>query len=266
LVIVPVVARADRIYLDNGKSFDDVVLVSQTPAQVRFRVASGEMSLPSSWVVRVEKTPGALEEYLDRQKTLAADPKASADAWLVLARWARAQGLNHGFREALLMAGELDVDLDGLPPLMARIGYALDPKNGVWMHGMPNHVTGAPTVTNPASSPRVETESRERSDNRIAEGLTRTVETLAKAELQRSRSTRASRELEHSRGVRTQFYPLVSVPVAYTASGWFFPGVPLRSPDSDPGNPVIRKPANRDARALLSRPPGSLLPVSAYRH
>ena len=60
--------------------------------------------------------------------------------------------------------------------------------------------------------------------------------------------------------------PMVSTSVAFVSSGWVFPGVPLRPAGSDPTNPVIREPANPYARALLSRPPGSLLPVSAYQN
>ncbi len=268
LLIPPAVARADRIHLENGKSFDDVVLVSQTRDQVRFRVASGVVSLPASLVAGVERAPGALEEYLGRQESLAADPAAPAEAWLALARWARAQGLAHGFRESLLMAGELEPGLSGLAPLMARIGYHFDPGTNVWGDHRPASRTKVRAEPDSARPPRVETAPPDRGDQRIAEGLTRAIETLAQAELQRTlgRSVTSEPALRRPARVQTAFYPLVSVPVAYTATGWVFPGVPLRSPDSDPGNPVVRKPANPHARALLSRPPGSLLPVSAYRH
>ncbi|MCP4202548.1 MAG: hypothetical protein GY769_11510 [bacterium] len=268
LVLFPAAGRADRILLENGKSFDDVVLVSQTQAQVRFRVASGEMSLPSSWVMRVERAPGALAEYLARAQSLAADPEAPAQAWLGLARWARARDLDHGFREALLMAGELEPKLEELLPLMARIGYRLDPETHVWLHGGPARPTGGREPTDRARPASEEAGFRTRSEEQIAEGLTRALETLAEAELERTRGRSAPREPEFRSPprARTAFYPLVSVPVAYAATGWVFPGVPLRPSDSDPGDPIIRRPANPQARALLSRPPGSLLPVSAYRH
>ncbi len=268
LVILPAVARADRIHLHNGKTFDDVVLVSQTQAQVRFRVASGEMSLPSSWVAWVEEATGTLEEYLDRQQSLAADPARAAEAYLALARWARARGLGHGFRESILMAGELEPGLDGLPPLMATIGYYRDPSANVWVAGRPAGQRAARPVPDPPGPRGSDAGSSENADLGVAAGLTRAIEALAQAELERSRAVNPPSEprFERPERARTVFYPLVSASVALVAPGWVFPGVPLRPPGSDPTNPVIRKPANPFARALLARPPGSLLPVSAYQY
>lgn len=269
LVLLPAVAGADRILLENGKSFDDVVLVSQTVDQVRFRVASGEMSLPSSWVTRVEKASGALEQYLRRQRSLEADPSASADAYLALARWARAQELNHGFRESLLTAAELEPKLEGLPPLMARIDYHFDSGSGIWVRGRPtSSARKRPHHPEQSKPHRAETGYAEGSNQRVSEGLTRAIETLAQAELERSRvrERRAERSVQASRSVGRAYYPRYPVSLGFASSGWVFRGAPLRSPDSDPSNPVVRKPLNREARALLARPPGSILPVSAYRH
>ena len=264
LIILPAAARADRVHLENGKTFDDVILVSQTQTQVRFRVASGEMSLPSSWVAWVEEAPGALEEYLDRQRSLAADPAPAAEAYLVLARWARARGQQHGFRDSILMAGELEPGLDGLAPLMATIGYYLDKRANVWVAGRP---AGRQPASGQAGVQGSETRSAGQADHRVAAGLTRAIEALAQAELEKSRAVnpRSAARFERPARVRSVFYPLVSASVALAAPGWVFPGVPLRPPGSDPMNPVIRNPANPHARALLSRPPGSLLPVSAYQ-
>ncbi len=268
LVILPAVARADRIHLENGKTFDDVVLVSQTQAQVRFRIASGEMSLPASWVAWVEEAPGTLGEYLDRQKRLAADPDSAAKDYLLLARWARARGLGHGFRESILIAGELEPELEGLPPLMATIGYYPDPKTNVWVASRQAGQRAARPAPDPPAARSLGAGSSESSDHRVAAGLTRAIEALAQAELARSRAidTPSRPRFQRPERARTVFYPLVSASVAFVTSGWVFPGVPLRPPGSDPNNPVIRKPANPYARALLARPPGSLLPVSAYQY
>lgn len=271
LALSSVRAGADRIYLENGKAFDDVVLVSQTEHQVRFRVASGEMTLPTSWIARVERVPGDLEEYLRRQGELAESTAPSATAYLELARWARARGLDHGFREALLLAAELEPGLDGLPPLMASLGYSMDRELAVWVSGG-HKETGAPAPqravdrSREAVAARSEEVDRSDGNEEVAAGLARAIETLAQAELERTRRTPAPRPA----AVGGAFVPLLSTSVAFVgsgvAAGWVFPGVPLRGPDADPSSPVIRNPANPAARALLARLPGSLLPVSAHRH
>lgn len=266
LAFLPAMARADRIHLENGNVFDDVVLVSETPVKVRFLVGSGEMSLPASWIERIERAPGALEEYLLRSRDLAEQEQPQAEQYLALARWARLQGLRHAFRDSLLTAAELEPDLEGLPPLMASVDYTLDSAGGFWAP-KPRPAVRAEVGHEPRNSVEdhgsaSQSTGQPRPDVEIAAGLTRAIETLAQAELERSRAPRPSRTARVERHV----YPLVrTAAFSFVSNGWVFPGVPLRGPDSDPSNPVIRKPANPAARALLARPPGSLLPVSAYQ-
>ena len=270
LACLPTAAWADRIHLQNGNVFDDVVLVSRTEAQVRFLVGPGEMSIPSSWIARIERGPGALEEYLRRSRELAAREQPTAEGYVSLARWARLQGLGHGFRESLLAAAELEPNLEGLAPLMAGIGYDFDSTRSAWL---PERSARPQPEHREARAPASDAGGFEGGDGgrqaepsapnaEIAAGLTRAIETLAEAELERSRrpsAFRSARTVRHVYPQAVTAFPLVS-------SGWVFPGVPLRSADSDPNDPIIRKPANPYARALLARPPGSLLPVSAYRH
>lgn len=267
LVLLPVAARADRLHLENGKTFDDVVLISQTHTHVRFRVASGEMRLPLSWVARIEEAPGALAEYLQRHTALVENPEAPAEEYLELARWARSRGLRHGFRESILAAGELDPSLESLPPLMAAIGYVPDPATKVWVAERSAAREAKDESPQPVESNNSNRAALEASNQEVAAGLTRAIETLAAAELERSRAAKATAEarIGRDRGVQPVYFPLATTSVALTAPGWVFPGAPLRPAGSDPSNPVIRKPANPYARALLARPPGSLLPVSAYQ-
>lgn len=267
IAFLPLAAQADRIYLENGKSFDDVVLVAETATEVRFLVASGEMTLPRSWVERVERVPGALEQYIARQRALAADPEASAGDYLALARWARVQNLDHGFRESLMTAAEFDPTLKGLAPLMASLGYSFDPEGEIWVRGQ-GAAQRAVAARTPAPEPRRSEgwgTSSDGTSGRVAEGLTRAIETLARAELEKSR---ASRDRRPARAVTVErtFLPVFHAPLAVAQTGWVFPGVPLRPAGQNPSDPVIRNPANPYARALLSRLPGSLLPVSAHRH
>lgn len=268
LACLAATARADRIHLENGNVFDDVVLVSHTEEKTRFLVGSGEMSLPSSWIARVERAPGALAEYLDRSRALSEQERPSAQAYLELARWARSRGLDHGFRESLRAAAELQPDLEGLAPLMTGAGYRLDEAVGAWVpvgSERPRAAERAP-APRPTSTARASdfgrSEAASEPNVEIAAGLTRAIETLARAELERSRRPSGFRTAR----VERRAFPVAVAPVALVSTGWVFPGVPLRGAETEPDNPVIRKPANPHARALLARPPGSLLPVSAYRH
>ncbi len=266
-VLLPAVAGADRIHLENGKSFDDVVILRETADRIHFRLASGEMSLPLSWVAEVERERGPLEQYLERKKALVARPDAAGEAWLELARWARARNVGHGFRESLLTAAELEPELGGLAPLMASIDFFYKRESGVWSHGQPAPVRAEPpgfASTAGDLSPASEVSAQQE----VAQGLTRAIERLAEAELERTRARTESREAPRRRTttIGTMAYPIVAVSTGYAASGWVFRGVPLRHPNSDPKDPVIRKTRNPQARALLSRPPGSLLPLSAYQH
>ncbi|MFQ5524795.1 MAG: hypothetical protein ACE5GX_00905 [Thermoanaerobaculia bacterium] len=270
LVLLPAAAGADRIRLENGKSFDDVVIVEQTDSSIQFRLASGEMSLPLSWVAEVERTKGALEEYFERKDALDGAGVATGVDWLDLARWARAQGVGHGFREALLMAGELEPQLDGLAPLMASIDFYFKTESGIWSHGR----QAPPRSERPAGQgdpPARRTASHGPWDSGtgdVAQGLTRAIERLAEAELERTRARRERDEPVRTRltTLGTVAYPFIGVGAGFAGSGWIFRGEPIRPPQSDPKDPVIRRPANAQARALLSRPPGSILPLSAFEH
>lgn len=267
LLLSPNLARADRIYLENGKSFDDVIVLGQSEDRIRFRVASGEMSLPLAWIDRIEEERGPLQEYEERRRALTADSAADAAAWLDLARWARAREIGHGFREALLQAGELDPELDGLRQLMAAIDYSFDSETGLWSEGRPAAPRPSRVRDDPPAGGTDPWEATGGAQE-IAQGLTRALERLAEAELERTRqrSERPEPSRRRSFGAgSTAVYPFVSVPVGYVSSGWVFRGEPLRPANSDPKNPVIRNPRNAQARALLSRPPGSLLPLSAYQ-
>lgn len=269
ILLLPAVAGADFIELKNGNRFDDVIILSETENQIRFQLSAGEMSLPTSWVERFEKANGPLQSYLERKEKLesaleepGSDLKQLAVKWLDLAHWAKYRGLRHGFRESLIKAAELEPDLDGLGSPMAQIGFSQDPTTGLWktVPAEPavltperaRYVARAQAETTPASSPSTE----------VAAGLTRAIETLAEAELERSRGRT---ERERTRRTGRTIYSSFGVPFGHALTGWFFPGVPLRDPNAPKDDFVIRNPRNPHARALLLRPPGSILPVSAYK-
>ena len=93
----------------------------------------GVVSLPKSQVLRVESRDSDLSGYLRRQEALRRNPDTRARDWLDLARWAKAQGLEQGARDAALAAAELDPKLDGLEPLLRGFRYTYDDQLGRWI-------------------------------------------------------------------------------------------------------------------------------------
>ncbi len=125
-------ARADNVYLKNGRSFEGVI-AEVTGSQVRIRMPGGVVSLPLSQIERVEEADSSFAEYLRRKEALRRTPEPRATDWLELARWARARGLSQGSRESALLAAQLDPNLSGLEPLMRGLGYVLDQELDRWI-------------------------------------------------------------------------------------------------------------------------------------
>jgi hypothetical protein len=123
---------ADTVRLRNGRSYEGVI-AERTGEGVRIRLAFGVLVMPHDQVVAIEKGASPLAEYLDRKAALAADPKTSAADWLALARWAKANDLAQGVREAAVLAAELDPHLPGLDPLLRPFGLVLDETAQRWL-------------------------------------------------------------------------------------------------------------------------------------
>ncbi len=126
------VARADNVYLKNGRSFEGVI-AEVAGAQVRIRMPGGVVSLPLSQIERVEEADSSFAEYLRRKEALRRTAEPRATDWLDLARWARVRGLSQGIRESALLAAQLDPHLSGLEPLMRGLGYVLDKELDRWI-------------------------------------------------------------------------------------------------------------------------------------
>ena len=122
---------ADTVYLVNGNRFEEVI-VERSSGEVRIRMSAGEIVLPDKVVARVERSPSTWQEYNERHDALRA-AAATARQWLELAWWAEAAGYEPGMKQALLRAAEIDPQLDGLAPLMGRIGHVLDRESGGWL-------------------------------------------------------------------------------------------------------------------------------------
>lgn len=125
-------ASADDVYLQNGRKFEGVI-AETTDTQVRIRMQGGVVSLPKSQVLRVEPKDSDLSGYLRRKEALRRNAGSRAGDWLELARWAKAQGLDQGAREAALLAADLDPKLEGLPPLLRGYRYSFDEQLGRWI-------------------------------------------------------------------------------------------------------------------------------------
>ena len=117
-------AVADTVHLVNGNKFEEVI-AERVPGAVRIRMPHGEIVLPEKVVARVERSRSIWQVYAERQSALRGIAASGRD-WLDLAAWADRAGYPAGMRQALLVAAEMDPQLDGLAPLMAGIGHMLD--------------------------------------------------------------------------------------------------------------------------------------------
>lgn len=132
LLLTAGAASADDVYLKNGRKFEGVI-AETTDTQVRIRMQGGVLSLPKSHVLRVEERDSDLSGFLRRKEALRRNPDTRAQDWLELARWAKAQGLEQGAREAAVAAAELDPKLEGLSPLLRGFRYTYDEQLGRWL-------------------------------------------------------------------------------------------------------------------------------------
>jgi hypothetical protein len=132
LLLTAGAASADDVYLQNGRKFEGVI-AETTDTQVRIRMQGGVVSLPKSQVLRVESKDSDLSGYLRRKEALRRNAGTRAEDWLELARWAKAQGLDQGAREAALLAADLDPKLEGVTPLLRGYKYTFDEQLGRWI-------------------------------------------------------------------------------------------------------------------------------------
>lgn len=248
-LLVASVAAADRVVLRNGETFDDVI-VRAGDDEIEIQLGFGRLEVPRSMVLRVEKASSPLAEYVRREALLTADPAATGEAWLALALWADARGLEHGTREAALTAAEFEPGLEGLPRLMRRFGYTLDREGDLWVKYRPP-APATPPSPRPAIARR-EPPPRETvaHEGEVERRLARAVELMAEAGVER----------EPRVEVRVVAPPVTYAPVV-AVPGWFVGGGSAGSSVAAP--PVPGAPAtggNRFVRELIRFQPGSALP------
>jgi hypothetical protein len=256
LAALSTTSRADTIYLINGSVFEDVMVSARTEMEIRFRLDYGELSIPSSQVERVVEGKSAFEAFLEKRGALETG-SAEPEEWLALAEWAEMRGLVYGYRELLEMLAKRAPLMTGLAPHMRTLGYELDRDVGAWARRRTVERTFSPRE--PAGAAPTEPHL---DDTSVSGNLSRAVELMAEADLERARrETRATPP-------RTERYFVQAVPIWSTVvwTGWSFPQRPSSEPPppADPNHayPIVHRPSDAMARALLRRQPGSIIPLS----
>ncbi len=97
-------STADVLHLKTGGQLEGVV-TRETPASITIDVSMGQVSVPRSSVLRIERKEGALSEY--RSRLAAIDPR-DPRAWADLARFASRNNLRSESRA--MWAGVLSLD------------------------------------------------------------------------------------------------------------------------------------------------------------
>ena len=267
-------AWADTVYLTNGRKFENVV-AETTETEVTIRMPGGLLSLSRSQVLRVESSESTFSEYLRRKEAIHRSGSASdAAAWLLLAQWAKIQGLEQGAREAALTAAHLNPRLEGLAALLRSHGFVLDEGLDRWIPYAESMRRRGFVQAEGQWISREENEARQRA--REEELARRRAE---RAATQAAEATQAVREVElalanmqlQDRLQQTAQPAVVDWPVYYAYPGyWLAPPAPCRHcgvrPNPPGNNPRPEPPQGQGPRPRQPRSqgvfhvPGSLLP------
>ncbi|HVS03361.1 MAG TPA: hypothetical protein VMT16_11375 [Thermoanaerobaculia bacterium] len=273
LALLAAPAAGDDVWLTNGRVYEGV-LAEETSEGVRIRLEFGHITLPRSQVARIERSGSPLAQFLDRKEELAAAPGATASDWLELARWAVAQGLEHGARDAAWLAASIDPRLPGLEPLLRGAGFVFEAELERWIP-FEEHMAHrgmvpfeGEWVSRAEATARLEEQREERRERRRqeAEDATLRMAQLAAEEAIRTRAALAVREAAAARAPYWG-WGLHAVPVIFAPFPVAVP-VPAPSPEppADPGpEPPPEPPRHHRGtwQDLQQRQPGSFLPVGA---
>jgi hypothetical protein len=260
LTALSVPSRADTVYLLNGSVFENVIVTARTGSYVRMRLPYGELSLRTEQIERIVEEKGDFETFLEKRRGLDA-ASAEPGEWLALAEWAEERGLVYGYRELLQILAKREPLFAGLAPHMRDLGYELDADVGAWVRPRTGKRPSIPRHVDDAAKP----EPR-RAATSVSDHLSRAVELMAEADLERARQEK------REAAPPTERYLVQTVPVWSTVvwTGWSFPQQPSSQPpppaDPNPEYPIVRHPSDPMARALLRRQPGSVIPLSSLAH
>ena len=121
-LLVAIPSHGDDVHLTNGAVFEGVS-TEVTETHVVIEMPIGRLKLPSEQVARIVAGDSPIAEHRRRSTELLSDPASEAADFLELARWAVRQGLSTQARQSALIAARFSPDLDGLPELLAGLGY-----------------------------------------------------------------------------------------------------------------------------------------------
>ena len=257
-------AWADDVHLTNGQVFEGVAARAEGEAVV-VRLPGGSMRLPLAQVARIVPSVSRWEEYLAKREALARDPDAHAAAWLDLARWSQRQGLEQGYREAALRAGELEPTAAAVAPILRALGYSLDLELGRWLpyeeamlrrgfvRVRGQWLSPAEAAERARERRQLEAEESAARDRELSRQMVRAAETLLLAEAMERRQPPPQPVLYG--GLGWAGWPIVFVPAPPTA--------PHSPPRPMPAPPERRPPARVDG--IGGRQPGSILPIDSMR-
>jgi hypothetical protein len=125
LLLAPVPASADEVFLQGGGHLRGVVVVSRSDDALVVEVGPGRLTLPMSRVERIVEASSALATYRDRAARLAPD---DLNGWLALGIWAQERDLLTPAHAAFQHVVALDPT-----NAAAQSGLGRVPLNGQWV-------------------------------------------------------------------------------------------------------------------------------------
>lgn len=96
VAVAPIGAVADDVYLKSGGQVSGRI-IERTATTIKVDVGAGEITVPTSSVVKVVERKSPLHEYQERAGKI---PANDVEGWLTLGEWASAQGLGSQAKEA----------------------------------------------------------------------------------------------------------------------------------------------------------------------
>ena len=274
------VVGADDVHLHNGNVFEEVVAHDRGD-HVVLELGSGELKLPKSRILRIERALTAAQEHAQRRDALLASDAAAAE-WLELARWARTRGLAEEALETSLRVAAAAPELVGLAALLRPLGYVLDEEAG-WItvaeqKRRQGFVAHRGTWLTPAERElAIESERREHERAQMArqerdreQQLRRALEKVERLEREAEQEKRRESAGPSDNEVAMAQIDLLEDVLetvnqsSESSPGHPFVGVPIIGAVA--GRGVRRAPAGDDTWRIMSvRQPGSLITVDQFR-
>jgi hypothetical protein len=261
-------ALADVVMLTNGRKFEGVV-AETAGDQVTIRVGGGALVLPLSQIAAIERGASPIAEFDRMTAELEKNPKATAADWLDLARYAVAHELDYGVRKAGLAAAALEPQLDGLAPILVRLGYEYVAARNQWlpydeaMRARGFRRWGDEWLTGEEYAARVRDATERMESSRRAAEAARSERIAALAESALAVSVARSSQPAMVMAPVWSY----AVPVPFVLDPWMNRPRPMPQPMPQPQAPQAQdRPPGANTHGgmdIVTRQPGSLIPISS---